>query len=153
MRSRHASYSSQIPWSICRGSRGLFALLIPLLAAALACGEGPESRTAPDFEPTLAPTTSAALVVRQVNVGRLHTCLVATDNRAYCWGWNAMGQIGDGTTSFDRPTPTLVAGGLSFRQISAGQYHTCGVTTANRAYCWGAGTTTASEITSCGYIR
>ena len=27
---------------------------------------------------------------------------------------------------------------LSFRQISAGDLHTCGVTTDDRAYCWGA---------------
>ena len=27
--------------------------------------------------------------------------------------------------------------GLSFRQVSAGGGHTCGVTTTNVAYCWG----------------
>src|SRR5207247_1798389 len=32
-------------------------------------------------------------------------------------------------------TPALV---LSFRQVSAGGLHTCGVTTSNVAYCWGA---------------
>ena len=26
---------------------------------------------------------------------------------------------------------------LSFRQVSAGQRHTCGVTTTDQAYCWG----------------
>jgi alpha-tubulin suppressor-like RCC1 family protein len=26
---------------------------------------------------------------------------------------------------------------LSFRQVSAGQTHTCGVTTGDKAYCWG----------------
>ena len=37
-------------------------------------------------------------------------------------------------------TPTLAvtsAAPLSFRQLSAGVYHTCGVTTDDRAYCWG----------------
>ena len=29
------------------------------------------------------------------------------------------------------------AGALSFRMVSAGRGHTCGVTTDNRAYCWG----------------
>jgi alpha-tubulin suppressor-like RCC1 family protein len=99
---------------------------------------GPEP-AARESEPTAAPAASATLVARQVNVGELHQCVVATDNRAYCWGWNVFGQIGDGTTSFERPAPTLVKGGLSFRQITAGTYHTCGVTTDNRAFCWGLG--------------
>jgi alpha-tubulin suppressor-like RCC1 family protein len=30
-----------------------------------------------------------------------------------------------------------VAGGRSFRQVSSGSDHTCGVTTGNVAYCWG----------------
>jgi alpha-tubulin suppressor-like RCC1 family protein len=69
--------------------------------------------------------------------GSAHTCGVTTDDRAYCWGRNAaVGALGDGTTT-DRLTPVAVAGGLSFRQVSAGGFHTCGVTTTNLAYCWG----------------
>jgi len=33
--------------------------------------------------------------------------------------------------------PVLVAGGLSFAAVGAGSFHTCGVTTAGAAYCWG----------------
>jgi alpha-tubulin suppressor-like RCC1 family protein len=32
-----------------------------------------------------------------------------------------------------------VLGGLTFAQVSAGEYHSCGVTTAGAAYCWGRG--------------
>lgn len=118
----------------------LVAVLIPALVATLACGEAVESPTAPASAPALSPAAaSARLVVKQVDAGGLHDCAVAIDNRAYCWGWNTFGQIGDGTSSYERPTPTLVTGGLSFRQISAGTSHSCGVTTANRAYCWGGG--------------
>jgi hypothetical protein len=54
----------------------------------------------------------------------------------YCWGKNARGQLGDGTTT-DRGTPTAVAGGLAFRSVSAGHAHSCGLTASGAAYCWG----------------
>ena len=38
------------------------------------------------------------------------------------------------------------AAALSFRQVSAGDTHTCGVTTANRAYCWGRGQLTPAPV-------
>lgn len=65
-----------------------------------------------------------------------HTCGVTTANRAYCWGNNHSGQLGDGTGT-TRLTPVAVAGGLEFRHVSAGQGHTCGLTRDDRAYCWG----------------
>jgi alpha-tubulin suppressor-like RCC1 family protein len=71
-----------------------------------------------------------------VTVGGTHTCAVSTDNRAYCWGHNFSGELGDGTTT-TRLSPVAVAGSIRFVQISAGYRHTCGVTTADRVYCWG----------------
>jgi len=73
----------------------------------------------------------------QIDAGGATTCGVSYSNRrAYCWGENSYGQIGDGTTT-NRSTPALVAGGHQFRQLSVGLYYTCGVTTANEAFCWG----------------
>jgi alpha-tubulin suppressor-like RCC1 family protein len=66
-----------------------------------------------------------------------YTCALANDGTAYCWGFNALGMLGDGTTT-DRLTPVAVAGGLTFKTLSAGFFHVCGVTTGGSAYCWGA---------------
>jgi alpha-tubulin suppressor-like RCC1 family protein len=138
MQSRKASYGSTIPWSTWRGSRGLVAVLTPALVATFACGEAVESPTAPASEPALA-TAATTLSFRQVSAGwSFHTCGVTTDDRAYCWGGNWVGQLGDGTTT-NRLTPVAVAGGLRFRQVSVGVEHTCGVTTDDRAFCWGNG--------------
>jgi alpha-tubulin suppressor-like RCC1 family protein len=87
--------------------------------------------------PALATTATTALAFYQMSGGYHLTCGLTTDNRAYCWGWNVQGAVGDGTTIF-RYTPAAVAGGLRFRQVSAGAISGCGVTTDFRAYCWGA---------------
>ena len=74
---------------------------------------------------------------RQVDAGVHHTCGVSyPDNRGYCWGDNAFGQLGDGTTT-PRLAPTPVAGGLEFQQVATGFLHSCGVTTTGRVFCWG----------------
>jgi len=79
---------------------------------------------------------------RQVRAGDNHTCAITLVDVAFCWGWNGEGELGDGTTT-QRLTPVRVAGGLRWRQLSGAYVHTCGVTTANRAYCWGSNGTGA----------
>src|SRR5437773_4630444 len=37
----------------------------------------------------------------------------------------------------NRLTPGLVTGRVSFAVVGADRYHTCGVTAAGAAYCWG----------------
>jgi alpha-tubulin suppressor-like RCC1 family protein len=73
----------------------------------------------------------------QVVAGSFHTCGATTDNRGFCWGWAGEGQIGDGKIVRQRSTPRAVAGGLAFRFLTAGNAHSCGLTTDNRAFCWG----------------
>jgi len=40
--------------------------------------------------------------------GGTHTCGLATDGTAYCWGYNGSGQLGDGTSGTDRLVPVAV---------------------------------------------
>jgi alpha-tubulin suppressor-like RCC1 family protein len=121
-----------------------------LLVVLTACHDAPtEPVSAP--ETNLSPSAAATtLSFYQVSAGESHTCGVTTDNRAYCWGSNRGGQLGDGTTT-DRLTPVPVAGGFRFHQISAGgQLSTCAVTTDNRVYCWG---TSSSGVLGDGTSR
>lgn len=43
-------------------------------------------------------------IVGRVSANVSHTCLLASDNKVYCWGSNANGQLGDGTV-LQRSTP------------------------------------------------
>ncbi|HEY8257612.1 MAG TPA: hypothetical protein VIG08_08130 [Gemmatimonadales bacterium] len=109
-----------------------------LLLAALGCNKA-EFPSEPQPTRELATATaSTPLVFRQVSAGGIHTCGVTTDDRAYCWGGNNLGQLGDGTTT-QRLRPVAVAGGLRFKTITAGANYTCGITTGDKSYCWGNG--------------
>ena len=79
---------------------------------------------------------SATITFRDVAAGYRHTCAIATNDRAFCWGLNDRGQLGSGTTSTGE-APVLVIGGQFFQSLSAGWFHTCGLTRTSEVYCWG----------------
>ncbi len=78
-----------------------------------------------------------------LTAGGSHTCGLRSDRQVLCWGAGANGRLGVGGTTEQRvPTVVVVAGG-SFAAVSAGGSHTCAVTTAGAALCWGNNTTGA----------
>jgi len=72
-----------------------------------------------------------------VSAGFNHSCGVTTDGAAYCWGNNFYGELGIGTNS-NSNVPAAVSGSHTFASVNAGgEFHSCGMTTAGTAYCWG----------------
>ena len=71
-----------------------------------------------------------------ITTGGGFACALNSEGRAYCWGANYLGQIGDGTSLW-RPTPTRVFGTPRFTAIDAGTSTTCALTTGHDIMCWG----------------
>ena len=78
--------------------------------------------------------------VTSVTGGGLHTCALA-ESKAYCWGRNVEGQLGNGESGADvqSAVPVAVVGlPEPVTTISAGDLHTCALA-AGAMYCWGEG--------------
>ena len=72
-----------------------------------------------------------------VAAGNQFTCVVTASGGVQCWGNNANGQLGDGT-SVSRGTPadvTGLTGGVT--AITAGSSHACALTLNGGVKCWG----------------
>lgn len=96
--------------------------------------------------PTRAPVAVRGDVrFTAVTVGSRHACALAEDGSAWCWGDNAEGQLGTGTTA-GSPVPARVSGGHAFRSISARDVRTCGTTTGDRILCWGGRTLVPTPV-------
>jgi alpha-tubulin suppressor-like RCC1 family protein len=96
-------------------------------------GNPSNSGTIVDVDVSNLPTNITLL---ELSAGTAHTCAIASNKAAYCWGRNLRGEVGDGTTSVQQK-PTEVKGDLLWRQLAPGLFHTCGVTTDFKLYCWG----------------
>jgi len=78
-----------------------------------------------------------------LSAGGRHTCGLAGGGVAYCWGYNGDGQLGNGDIPtgsgpvFALPQPSGTTGDLTFAQLLAGRFHSCALTLAGVAYCWG----------------
>ena len=80
---------------------------------------------------------TGGLTFAALHLGSMHTCGLTPSGTAYCWGDDRFGQLGTGSSGGSSPVPVIVSGGLTFAALSAGSFHTCGLTTSGAAYCWG----------------
>jgi alpha-tubulin suppressor-like RCC1 family protein len=106
-------------------------------------GQLGDGSTAGSGVPVAVDTTGALAgeTLAQVSAGDDFTCALDTSGRAYCWGANTRGELGDGNTAgttepFAVHTSGVLAG-KTLTQVSAGSQHACALDTAGRAYCWG----------------
>lgn len=111
------------------------------LAASLVACQGaevtsPVALTAPESG-SLARKGEYPVLRATAIAGAFNTsCAIAKGGSLLCWGWNAQGQVGDGTT-INRNVAVPVATSIRFEQVTVGMAHGCALTKKGAAYCWG----------------
>jgi len=122
-------------------TRRLTLRTAPLLLAAAtllaACAENQplDAGARNPLTPRLTVTPTNAFSA--IDGGATHACGLASGGQAWCWGRNNAAQIGDSTFTNRKVAVQVKQGGVSYVTLSAGQSHTCAVSTTGQAYCWG----------------
>lgn len=91
----------------------------------------------------VAVTTTGVLAgktVVQVSGGGMHACALTSDGLVACWGYNANGQLGDGTTSASSvPVSVTTTGALAGKtivEVQAGSDFSCSRASDGTVACW-----------------
>jgi alpha-tubulin suppressor-like RCC1 family protein len=84
------------------------------------------------------PGDCAKELAEVIGAGEAHSCALGASGTIYCWGANALGELGDGTL-VERWAAAPVSGIADGRQVSLGRNHTCAVLKGGTVKCWGAG--------------
>jgi alpha-tubulin suppressor-like RCC1 family protein len=87
----------------------------------------------------LEPTATGVTDAIHISSGKNHTCIIRKSGQAQCWGSDADGQLGDGTTNAKSPVAVDVKGLTDAISICAGGNFSCAVKKAGGAVCWGDG--------------
>jgi cysteine-rich repeat protein len=80
-----------------------------------------------------------------LSAGDVHTCALLEDGSVKCWGYNELGQLGQGHRNNlgDEPgelgdsLPPVDLGGVPATEIAAGYAHTCALLADGNIKCWG----------------
>lgn len=70
-----------------------------------------------------------------VATGAAHACSIGSG--FLCWGFDSFGQVGDGKQSSTQPSGRSGPGVQNPSTVAAGREHTCAVSGAGAAFCWG----------------
>ena len=79
-------------------------------------------------------TSAAKGNYQEVSASGKFFMVLKTDETLWAWGWNYLGQLGDGTTT-DRHTPVKIMDNV--RQVSAGECHTLAIRNDDTLWAWG----------------
>jgi hypothetical protein len=65
------------------------------------------------------------------------TCGLTATGEVWCWGYNELGKLGDGTTT-NSAVPVRVLGDVTFTSVQTGFFHSCATAVSSGdLWCWG----------------
>ncbi|MEW2624211.1 Ig-like domain repeat protein [Streptomyces sp. NPDC048106] len=97
-------------------------------------GDGTDTNRSTPVEVHLPPGVHATTVA----AGGAHSLALASDGRVLAWGFNANGQLGNGTTTnSSTPVETDLPPGVQVTAIAAGGYHSLALTSDGHVLAWG----------------
>jgi alpha-tubulin suppressor-like RCC1 family protein len=124
----------------------------PVVVVAVPCGNGGTSSVCGQCTPTTCAAQGAqsgtiadgcggtlycgSTYQPRIAAGQYFTCALVPDGTARCWGNNASGQLGDGTTQ-DRYQPVAVSGISGAIAVATGESAACALLTGGTVKCWG----------------
>jgi alpha-tubulin suppressor-like RCC1 family protein len=103
---------------------------------------GSDNNSTPySFTPVAVSPPNGVTGFARIAAGDDHTCALTSAGAAYCWGKNGSGQLGNNSQadSFTPVAVSLPVGVTGFANLTAGQNHTCALTSTGAPYCWGLG--------------
>ena len=87
--------------------------------------------------PTQVPLPAGVNAVAGTT-GNGHSVAIGSDNHLYTWGFNADGELGNGTTTnTTSPGAVNLPGGVTATAVSAGQFHNLAIGSDGFPYAWG----------------
>ncbi len=84
--------------------------------------------------------------VKKIACGTDHNCAILDNDKLKCWGYNAYGQLGLGTTAYKGNTGSTMGNALPYVDLGTGRTavdvapantHTCALLDNNDVKCWG----------------
>lgn len=121
-------------------------------------GDGSAIPPSPEFSFSNVPVeikmngALAGKTIKKLVAGVLTKCVLASDDKVYCWGYGESGEIGNGANlTVNEPTQINMSGALAgktIKDISSASNGFCVIASDNKVYCWGsnAGNLTATSL-------
>lgn len=107
----------------------------------------PGSTTFPTVQPGLSDVVQVSAGNAYVYNDETNVCAITSGNDAYCWGFNELGQLGNGGSGqiillgpqphSTAPTRVSAPPGVGYTYVSASGTHTCFIGTDKNLYCTG----------------
>ena len=93
----------------------------------------------PPSDPVSAPTRIEGLPapIRTLVAGTGHACALLADQTVWCWGDNALGQLGLSSTGEPRVATQVLPAEHGVTDISSKNNHTCVLLKSGKVECWG----------------